>query len=64
MYIPGEQERFGYHKELSLSTDEDIISVFGKDPRLLKTLEKDATAHNVEGLKGIYKTLRPGESPT
>lgn len=64
MYIPGEQERFGCHEELSLSTDEDIISVFGKDPRLLKTLEKDATAHNVEGLKGIYKTLRPGEPPT
>ena len=31
MYIPGEQERFGCHEELSLSTDEDIISVFGKD---------------------------------
>ena len=64
MYIPGEQERFGCHQNLSLSTNEDIISVFGEDERLLKTLEKDTTTYNVEGLKGIYKTLRPGEPPT
>lgn len=64
MYIPGEEERFGYNRNLSLSTDKDIIEVFGEDPRLLKTIEKDATTSNVEGLKGIYKTLRPGEPPT
>ena len=64
MYIAAEQERFGCNEDLRLSTNEDILEVFGNDSRLEKTLEKDQTKNNVEGLKGIYRMLRPGEPPT
>ncbi|MBQ9179366.1 MAG: DNA-directed RNA polymerase subunit beta [Firmicutes bacterium] len=64
MYIAAEQERFGCNEGLSLSTDQDILDVFGEDSRLIKTLAKDQTNSNVEGLKGIYRMLRPGEPPT
>lgn len=65
VFIDAEQERFNNHPEgLSLSTDTDIIKVFGSDPRLLLSLEKDATENNKDGLKEIYKKLRPGEPPT
>jgi DNA-directed RNA polymerase subunit beta len=44
-------------------TDQDIINIFGEDERLLKTLEKlKIRLQNYEdGLKEIYKKLRPGE---
>ncbi|MGI6730556.1 MAG: DNA-directed RNA polymerase subunit beta [Anaerovoracaceae bacterium] len=45
-------------------TDQDIINIFGEDERLLKTLEKDPTKNYEDGLKEIYKKLRPGEPPT
>ena len=64
MYIPQEQERFGCNEDLHLSTDADILKVFGEDSRLIKTLEKDATDNSEDGLKGIYRMLRPGEPPT
>ncbi len=49
---------------LTLSTNEDIINLFGEDDRLLKTLEKDTTRNSEEGLKELYRRLRPGEPPT
>ena len=66
IFIRPEQERFGCHLDdgLSLSTDEDIRKVFGDDYRLNLTLEKDNTSTGDEGLKEIYKKLRPGEPPT
>ena len=64
MYIPQEQERFGCNEDLHLSTNADILSVFGEDSRLIKTLEKDTTDNSEDGLKGIYRMLRPGEPPT
>ncbi len=63
-FIPNEQERFGCNEDLRLESDADIIKVFGNDERLLRTLEKDTTETNVDGLKEIYKKLRPGEPPT
>lgn len=63
-FIENEQVRFGCNEDLRLETDADIIKVFGNDERLLKTLEKDTTETNVDGLKEIYKKLRPGEPPT
>ncbi len=63
-FIENEQARFGCNEDLRLETDADIIKVFGNDERLLKTLEKDTTETNVDGLKEIYKKLRPGEPPT
>ncbi|MCL2165393.1 MAG: hypothetical protein FWH55_13640 [Oscillospiraceae bacterium] len=51
-------------RALGFSTDKEIIDLLGNDSRLLKTLEKDQTTNHEEGLKEIYKKLRPGEPPT
>ena len=49
---------------LALSSNEDIIAIFGEDDRLLRTLEKDTTKNSAEGLRELYRRLRPGEPPT
>ncbi|MEG0291734.1 MAG: DNA-directed RNA polymerase subunit beta [Anaerovoracaceae bacterium] len=64
VFIKNEQERFNNNPGLRLETNQDIISLFGADERLIKTLEKDTTETGVDGLKEIYKKLRPGEPPT
>ncbi len=51
-------------RALGFATDQEIIDIFGEDERLRKTLEKDPTKNYEEGLKEIYKKLRPGEPPT
>lgn len=51
-------------RALGLGTDEMIYSVFGADPQLAKTVEKDITHSEEEGLKEIYKKMRPGDPPT
>ena len=51
-------------RAFGFSTNEEIIDLLGPDERLLKTLEKDQTNNYEEGLKEIYKKLRPGEPPT
>ena len=51
-------------RALGIGTNEEIIEMFGNDPRLVNTLEKDTTTNYEEGLKEIYKKLRPGEPPT
>ncbi|MGF6377019.1 DNA-directed RNA polymerase subunit beta [Clostridiales Family XIII bacterium PM5-7] len=51
-------------RALGIGSDKEILDIFGDDPRLLKTLEKDATTDYETGLKEIYKKLRPGEPPT
>ncbi len=45
-------------------TDAEIIDMFGEDPRLLATLEKDACKTREDSLLEIYRRLRPGEPPT
>ncbi len=45
-------------------TDAGIIELFGEDPRILATLEKDACKTYEEALLEIYRKLRPGEPPT
>ncbi|MBR7147602.1 MAG: hypothetical protein IKD13_02130, partial [Firmicutes bacterium] len=42
----------------------EIQAVFGHDDRLEKSLSKDTTTNYEEGLKEIYKKLRPGEPAT
>ena len=49
---------------LALSSNEDIIAIFGEDERLMRTLEKDATKNSADGLRELYRRLRPGEPPT
>ena len=51
-------------RALGFGSDQEIIDIFGEDPRLMKTLEKDSAANYEEGLKEIYKKLRPAEPPT
>ena len=63
-FIANEQARFGCNEGLRLESNEDIIEVFGEDERLMKTFEKDTTRTRADGLKEIYKKLRPGEPPT
>ena len=45
-------------------TDAGIIDMFGEDPRILATLEKDACKSYEESMLEIYRKLRPGEPPT
>ena len=51
-------------RALGMGSNQEIIDIFGEEPRLLRTLEKDTTTNYEEGLKEIYKKLRPGEPPT
>ena len=51
-------------RALGLGSNQEILDMFGDDSRLIKTLEKDTTTNYEEGLKEIYKKLRPGEPPT
>ena len=51
-------------RALGFGSDEEIIGIFGEDPRLLKTLEKDTATNYEEGIKEIYKKIRPAEPPT
>ena len=45
-------------------TDQEILDLFGDDPRIVATLEKDACKTYEEALLEIYRKLRPGEPPT
>ncbi len=47
-----------------LSSDEDIIELFGDDEYLKNTLEKDTTKNTDEALIEVYEKLRPGEPAT
>ncbi|MDR3242710.1 MAG: DNA-directed RNA polymerase subunit beta, partial [Clostridiales Family XIII bacterium] len=50
-------------RALGFVSDQEIMELFGEDARLRKTLEKDQTKTCEDGLKEIYKKLRPGEPP-
>ncbi|MBR5516404.1 MAG: DNA-directed RNA polymerase subunit beta, partial [Firmicutes bacterium] len=51
-------------RALGFGSDQEILDIFGEDARLKKTLEKDIATNVDEGLKEIYKKLRPTEPPT
>lgn len=51
-------------RAFGLSSDEDIIKVFGKDEYIENTLAKDSTRNTDEALIEIYEKLRPGEPAT
>lgn len=50
-------------RALGIGTDAEIIEIFGEDPKILATLEKDISHTYEEGLIEVYKKLRPGEPP-
>jgi len=51
-------------RSLGVSTDAEIIELFGEEPKILNTIEKDTSTNYEEGLIEIYKRVRPGEPPT
>ncbi|MBP5606273.1 MAG: DNA-directed RNA polymerase subunit beta, partial [Ruminiclostridium sp.] len=52
-------------RALGKGTDEELISYFGEDERILQTIQqKDTTKNREEALLEVYKKLRPGEPPT
>ena len=51
-------------RAFGLSSNEEILDVFGEDEYLINTLEKDSTANTDEALIEIYEKLKPGEPAT
>ncbi len=51
-------------RALGLSSNEDIINVFGENDYLTNTFEKDSTRNTDEALIDIFEKLRPGEPAT
>ena len=51
-------------RAFGLSSDEDIIKMFGNDEYIENTLAKDSTRNTDEALIEIYEKLRPGEPST
>ena len=48
-------------RALGFGTNAEIIDIFGEEPKLLATMEKDTTTNYKEGILELYKKLRPGE---
>ena len=48
-------------RALGLSSNEEILELFGQDEYLINTLEKDSTKNTDEALIEIYEKLIPGE---
>ena len=51
-------------RALGVKTDAQILELFGEDPRIVATLQKDTSKTYEEALMEIYRRLRPGEPPT
>ena len=48
-------------RALGYGTNAEIIDIFGEEPKLLATMEKDTSTNYQEGILELYKKLRPGE---
>ena len=51
-------------RALGVATDGQIIEMFGEDPLIKATMDKDPCKTREESLLEIYRRLRPGEPPT
>ncbi len=51
-------------RALGLGTDDEIISLFGENDNIKKTIEKDSNKNIDEALIDIHSKLRPGEPST
>ena len=51
-------------RAVGLSSDADIVDLFGEDDYILRTIEKDANKNTDESLIDIHSKLRPGEPST
>ena len=48
-------------RALGVSTNAEILELFGEEPKILATLTKDVSTNYKEGLLELYKKIRPGE---
>ena len=48
-------------RALGVGTNPEILEVFGEEPKILASFEKDAATNYQEGLLELYKKIRPGE---
>ena len=51
-------------RAVGLSSDADIVDLFGEDEYILRTIEKDTNKNTDESLIDIHSKLRPGEPST
>ncbi len=48
-------------RALGIGTNEEIVQLFGEEPKILASFEKDTAESYQEGLLELYKKIRPGE---
>ncbi len=48
-------------RALGISSNAEIIDLFGEEPKIVATLAKDTSENYEEGLLELYKKIRPGE---
>ena len=48
-------------RSLGIGTNEEIRELFGDEPKILASIEKDSSTNYEEGLLELYKKIRPGE---
>ena len=48
-------------RALGVGTDQEILNMFGEEPKILASIEKDVSKNYQDGLLELYKKLRPGE---
>ena len=59
--LPETDENTGFHID---KTDEGLLELFGGNPFIRMTLEKDPAKREEEALIEVFKKQRPGEPPT
>ena len=68
LYVKVDRQRklhiTAFMRAIGWSSNAEILELLGEEERLLKTLEKDPTETEADGLIEIYKRQRPGEPPT
>ncbi len=48
-------------RALGIGTDEEIIELFGEEPKILASFVKDPSKNYADGLKELYAKVHPGE---
>ena len=48
-------------RALGIGTNQEIIDLFGEEPKIMASIEKDPSENYQDGLLELYKKLRPGE---
>ncbi|MEG1362601.1 MAG: DNA-directed RNA polymerase subunit beta, partial [Lachnospiraceae bacterium] len=51
-------------RALGIGTNEEILELFGDEPKIVASLSKDVATNYQEGLLELYKKIRPGEPLT